>query len=921
MSLSTPAKGGYSFSVRWVGLTVLVLAAVLAALFWRSFVPGQVVFSNDGPYGAINSDAAKDCFQGLWQDLNWLGNESISASPTLSTLTEMAVGPLVFSKIYCPLAVFLVGLCAWVFLRQLGLAPVACVVAALAAMLNSDFFSTACWGLGSQPICFAANYLALALMTNLGEARHPWVRTVLAGFCVGWGVMEAFDIGAIFSLFTAAYVVYQSWNTQEAAPWTGKLRLGVTRVAVVAVCAGLIAIQTLNVLISTQIQGVAGTAQDKDTKEQQWSFATQWSVPKKEILQVMIPGLFGYRMDTADGGNYWGAIGENPVVPDLIKLRDSGPDQNARLQAKQMLDSMGLWRFSGSGFYAGILVLVVAFWAGCQSFRKRGSPFSSVQRRSIWFWLVVAAISILLSFGKYAMFYRFFYALPYVSTIRNPTKFLHVFSWTLIVLFGYGLHGVSQFYVQNPNARGKRLIDWSRMSGFDRKWLAALVTFLGVAVLGWGLYASSRHGLNSYIQSVGFDPTTAETIADYSIKAVRWFAVFLSLATCLLLLVFSGQFSGNRGWVAAVLLGTLVLLDLGRANLPWIVYWDIGYKYASDPVMDLLRVKPYEHRVASLPYGPSGSIPQLDLFRQLYEIEWKQQIFPKYNVQCLDVIQEPRVPQDKANFLAAIPYPAPTPPGPQLDLRTWELTNTRYLLGLGPGMVEVLNEKLAPASKPFRLVQSFEVVAKPGGSGLYPVDYKAAPSPAGQLGVIEFTGALPRASLYSNWQVMTNDDTTLKTLASPAFDPHKTVLVADPISAPPPGNANAPAGTVEIKPNYLPKRMELEADVKTPAVLLLNDKFTPHWHVWVDGQPKPLLRCNYIARGVYLEPGRHTVVFRYQIPLFTLYISVAAVITALGLCFWLALTKPPSKPAAAVERIETRAPAAKARAAKTVKAA
>ena len=36
--------------------------------------------------------------------------------------------------------------------------------------------------------------------------------------------------------------------------------------------------------------------------------------------------------------------------------------------------------------------------------------------------------------------------------------------------------------------------------------------------------------------------------------------------------------------------------------------------------------------------------------------------------------------------------------------------------------------------------------------------------------------------------------------------------------------------------------------------------------VTVDGQPAHLLRCNYIMRGVYLTPGRHSIEFRFRTP-------------------------------------------------------
>ena len=38
----------------------------------------------------------------------------------------------------------------------------------------------------------------------------------------------------------------------------------------------------------------------------------------------------------------------------------------------------------------------------------------------------------------------------------------------------------------------------------------------------------------------------------------------------------------------------------------------------------------------------------------------------------------------------------------------------------------------------------------------------------------------------------------------------------------------------------------------------------PGWKARVDGQPQPIFRANFHFRGVFLEPGRHKVVFTYQ---------------------------------------------------------
>ena len=164
--------------------------------------------------------------------------------------------------------------------------------------------------------------------------------------------------------------------------------------------------------------------------------------------------------------------------------------------------------------------------------------------------------------------------------------------------------------------------------------------------------------------------------------------------------------------------------------------------------------------------------------------------------------------------------------------------------------------------------------------------------PDGQYAVFEFTGALPRAKLYSNWQVSTNDQVTLTNLASAEFDPERTVLVADPSVPQPPApsslNAQPSTNSVEFA-SYAPKRIVLRANAGSPAVLLLNDKYDPNWKVWVDGKPATLLRCNYLMRGVYLQPGAHTVEFRFEPPVGTLYVSLAAVFVSLLLIGYLAL--------------------------------
>jgi hypothetical protein len=269
----------------------------------------------------------------------------------------------------------------------------------------------------------------------------------------------------------------------------------------------------------------------------------------------------------------------------------------------------------------------------------------------------------------------------------------------------------------------------------------------------------------------------------------------------------------------------------------------------------------------------------LAFFQQLHFVEWLQHLYLYYNVQTLDVPQEPREASDNKAYRQALRIK--TAEG---LARVWQLTNTRYVLGLGGEFVNVLLNNQFDPQKRFHVVTSFTFVPE-SQTGRYIVQTNST----GPFALIEFAGALPRAKLYSHWEVITNDQATLEKLADPAFDPFKTVLIAGPVEAKAKAvSTNANEGSVEFT-SYAPKRVGLSAKVEVPSVLLLNDKYNPKWKVFVDGKEKPVLRSNYIMRGVLLEPGQHKIEFRFQPPLNTLYVSFATLVIGLVLCVFVAI--------------------------------
>jgi hypothetical protein len=860
-------NAGTSDRRRSQALALLAVAGVVAAFFWPSLKPELVLFANDGPLGANKAlaDSLPEGFTGLWSPLTWTGGWTGSALPTLTYALLWVLGPVGFAKFYAPICVALLGMSVWVLLWRLGLRPSVCLVGGIAAALNMNFLSYACWGLGTLNLCMAWVSLALAALVSDGLGSRRWP---LAGVAVGMSVMEGFDNGAIMSLYISAFVLFLAWRGHATA--ARDVGRSAAALAKVALAAALVAAHALTMLTGTQIKGIVGTAQDRQARDANWHFATQWSLPKIESLGILVAGAFGYGMpemygksaDAVGGANYWGAVGQD--IDWETYLRSPNPDP-AKAPAKTL-------RFTGAGFYVGVFVAITALWALLQAARGAAGSLDAGERRQVWFWTATAGISLLLAFGRHAPFYQFIYALPYFSTIRNPVKFLHPFSLAIVILSAYGFEALWRRAAHQRSSpalalRAHWTAWWQAASSFERRWMHGLAIGIGLSVLATMLYAASRVELERHLQRVAFSPELARSVAGFSVRQVAWFALTFAVSSGVFALLLSGWFHGRRARWGPIAVALLVSGDLVRASLPWRVHYDYQTKYASNTIIDLLRQRPHERRVTS---PPLPMPPELVYFRSMiYYQDWLQNLFPFYGIQSLDIIQMPRVPEEYVAYNQALVSSL---------ARLWQLTNTRFVL-LPLGYLDALNEQLDPVQKRFRLHTAFEFYQlRTNGPILLRTNT------TGPFALFEFAGALPRAKVYTHWQASTNDTRTLQQLANPAFDPHSTVLVADSaIGTPTTSATNQPAGGVEFE-RYEPMRIRLRATATAPSLLLVNDRFDPQWRVTVNGTAAPLLRCNYLMRGVALQPGQHTIEFRFQQPPGSLWLSLASIAAAVVAC-------------------------------------
>ena len=872
-----PLKGLGRF--RPLLLAWIVLVGAVSTLFWKSLLPEFVLFANDAPLGALHAEAGRlpGTFLGFWQDLNWVGSAMLGATPNLSQILGSLVGSALFvAKFYVPLSLVFLGLSCWFFVRRLGFRSEVAILSGIAAALASNPVSYACWGLPAKAFSLGFTLLALAALSGQESGWRRWLALATAGLATGLNVSEGGDIGAILSLYVAGFVAWQCWS--EATETPEKLANAAMRLTVVVIFAGWIAAHAIHALVSTQIVGVSGMSQTRESEAQRWQFATAISLPPVESLRIIVPGLFGYRMDSPDGGAYWGAVG---------------------------FDGTSKGRWSGAGEYAGILVVLVASYAAATSLRKKQSPYSEQERRMVWFWTAVATGSLALSWGHFAPFYRIFFSIPYLSTIRIPSKFLHVMHLALWVLFAYGLEAIARGSLTSGK---ERLGGWKDQFATWRKtaapgevnWVFGAVACFAIAAVGALNYAGGAAELKSHLRGIEFQmgpPATAEFSIGEAWKALGFFAISLALVGGMI----TGFFNGTRARIGWMLLGTVLVVDLYRANTPWVKYYDWVTRYQSNPVLDLLKDKPWEQRVTAFldPHRQGPLVGGESALSWTYlQKEWLENQFQYFNIQSLDISQMPRVPELETAYFGALGLMENQSNLPLVG-RLWQLTNTRYILG-SKEVVDQLNGMVDPVQKRIRLKMPFGLGLKPGvtppNASTATADMvqllTATASETGPFAVLEFTGALPRAKFYTDWQAGLDNTQVLQRLRSMEFDPARQVLVSEALSGGAPASSPSTAEASIVA--YAPKHITVKTRSTAPGILLLNDRWHPDWKVTVDGQSTPLLRANFLMRGVSVAAGEHTVEYRFDPPHQTLWVSLAAVATGLLLVGILILAPKPS---------------------------
>jgi len=137
--------------------------------------------------------------------------------------------------------------------------------------------------------------------------------------------------------------------------------------------------------------------------------------------------------------------------------------------------------------------------------------------------------------------------------------------------------------------------------------------------------------------------------------------------------------------------------------------------------------------------------------------------------------------------------------------------------------------------------------------------------------------AMPRVWVVHDTVVITDDLKALNYIYQPDFNPANQAVLSEPMSLDKMGTFNVRATSLITMEQYIPNSMSLQVTTNSAGLLVLSEVFAPGWTAIVDQQELPIVRVNYILRGIYLPAGSHTVELYYWPPGLTLGFGITSI--------------------------------------------
>ncbi|OVE76352.1 hypothetical protein BVX97_01340 [bacterium E08(2017)] len=809
------------------------------------FEKNTVFAFNDGNIeGAITQFKYPESFLHSWTNQTFFGRSFGTQVLSLTGLSEAILGPFGHRRVGVLLAALLTAMVGYWCTRQFGRSRYASLAAATLFLLCGWNLTFPTAGLPIRSYALASCLLSLGLLEKARRTDN-WLIYPAAGGLLGLALSESLDVGAIFAIACGGFFVLSHLPLKKDSMNLSGIAIRGARLALYIAATALIAYQAL-VVVGGSVLGASSGAGDTKSPQERYEWATQWSLPKAETWSLIACDHHGASSRSA-ASPYWGGMG-----------RTAGWEQHKQ----------GFRNFRLAGYSLGAVSFVfMAFLISYLATNRSNSIFKPEDKQVIYAALIIAAVCLMLSWGKHFPLYKLFYSLPKMSSIRNPDKWLGPFTAFFGILFAHGFDAVLYSAKQSAPADAKKT---------SRVFLAVsgLIPLVAIIILAY-LGAASGLFLEN-LKSFGFGELAGTSLSYARISNLLALITSIACIATIFIITTKKKFDTTlikTGVTAGVCI--LMAIELGRAGLPFMIGQSYKHLNNPNPLTDYLDSNRNNGRIKLMP----SNNPLINNWRMTYLMAKSYNLFDPVSIREMPADMKKLLDTFSAN-----------------PLRLWQIGSIRYFI-CTPDMASNLLNLKSGEQELFAKRLELSAWQTPGGA-LIPI--QATSAQRKYIEVLEFHGALPPFRFTQNWITVPDteqDDTTvLQQLNTPQFNPITHAYIHhDKV----PSGAGA-SGKVGIVSTEL-----WEARLKTSAdgdgLLLRAERYHPDWKVTIDGKPAELLRSNYHFQAVKVPAGDHDVVFRFSPSLFPLTISVTG---RLGLIVLLVLGTfiiRPSKPTVSSE--------------------
>jgi hypothetical protein len=131
-----------------------------------------------------------------------------------------------------------------------------------------------------------------------------------------------------------------------------------------------------------------------------------------------------------------------------------------------------------------------------------------------------------------------------------------------------------------------------------------------------------------------------------------------------------------------------------------------------------------------------------------------------------------------------------------------------------------------------------------------------------EIRIWENLDVFPRIWVTSNLQKADTLGQALDTIKAKDFDLLSQAVIEGGPEIP--GGPSAPVKWSAKITGYGHNTVLIEAELDKPGLLILSDTYYPGWEATVDGIQASIYRVDGLFRGVYVNAGRHQIVFNYR---------------------------------------------------------